>query len=89
MKDSNPSKNLPHSYEEDEETGNPVTVCNKEDMIPPEEPKVTVIKSPGIRNILKEEMFPCGECSKVLSCQKNLTNHMSIHTKKNLQACHM
>ena len=34
-------------------------------------------------------MFPCEECSKVLSCQKNLTNHMTIHTENDLQACHI
>ena len=87
--DNNSSKNLSHSYEEVEEKGNPVTVCDKEDMIPPEEPKVTVVKSPSIRNILKEKMVPCGECSRVLSYQKNLTNHMGIHTEKILQACYI
>ena len=38
--DNNSSKNLSHSYEEVEEKGNPVTVCDKEgrvDMIPPED----------------------------------------------------
>ena len=66
-KDSNPGENLPHSYEEVEEKGNPGTVFDKEDMIPPEEPKVTVVKSPSIRNILKKKMIPCRECSRVLS----------------------
>ena len=34
-------------------------------------------------------MFPCGECSKVLWYQKNLTNHRGIHTEKILQACYI
>ena len=58
-------------------------------MITPEEPRVTVIESPGIRDVLKEEMLLCEECDKVLPCQKNFTNHMTIHTEKNLQACHI
>ena len=67
MKDSNPSENLPHNYEKDEEKGNPVTVCNKENMIPPEEKEVTVVKSPSMRIILKKKMVLCGECGRVLS----------------------
>ena len=54
-----------------------------------EVPKVTVIKNPSIRNVLKEEMLLCGECSKVLPYQKNLTNHMGIYTEKIFQACYI
>ena len=53
--DNNSSKNLSCIYEEIKEKENPVTICDKEgriDMIPPEEPKVTVVKSPSIRNKL-------------------------------------
>ena len=87
--DSNPNENLTHSYEEVEEKGSPVTICNKEHMIPPEEPKITVVKSPSIRNILKMKMVPCGECNRVLSYQESFNNHMGTHTEKILQACYI
>ena len=58
-------------------------------MIPPEEKKVTVVKSPSTRFILKKKMVPCGECIRVLSHQKNLTNHMGIHTEEILQTCYI
>ena len=50
---------------DDEEKGKPITDCNEEDMNPPEEKKVTIVKNPSSRNILEKKVTPRGECSRV------------------------
>ena len=74
---------------DDEEKEKPITDCDKEDMTPPEEKKVTVAKNPSIRNTLEKKVVPCGECSRVFSNKKDLGDHVQSHTGKIPQTCYV
>ena len=42
--------------------------------------KAHEIKSPGVRNVLKKEMFPTEECIRVLLCQKRSNVRVDVVT---------